>query len=411
MAGWESIAVDDVSWKRVFDQAAAGMAVLDLQGNHLHVNEALCQMLGYSEEELRGLHYVDTTHPDDFDGEGGLKPVSVVEKRFVRSDGSMVRALLSRSIIRDENGSPCYVLSQFQDVTARREAEMLWERSFAYAPIGMALLDRKGNWTVVNDTLCELLGYTRDELLTMTFNDITIAEDRDVGPGELVELFDGRRESLNMEKRYRHRDGHQMWILIRSTAVPGADGTPAYVVSQYEEAGEHRMVDAHLAYLALHDPLTGLANRTLLADRLDHALRQLGRGHGVLAVIAADLDRLKPVNDHYGHAWGDRLLIAAANELLAAVDSGDTVARIGGDEFVVVSLVADEEAAETLHAHIVQRLDTGGAVPDCPFELRASIGLVTTDDPDIRREALLDAADRAMYKAKKTKYLGSSDEE
>jgi diguanylate cyclase (GGDEF)-like protein len=151
----------------------------------------------------------------------------------------------------------------------------------------------------------------------------------------------------------------------------------------------------------LHDPLTGLANRALLADRLDHGLGQLARGNGVLAVVLADLDQLKPTNDRYGHAVGDQLLIAAAREIQLAVRAGDTVARLGGDEFVVVSLLPDEEAAVALRDRVEHHMNTEVLVSGVRLSLRASVGYVATSDPSIAPDRLLHMADRDMYVSKR----------
>ncbi|MFC7340068.1 PAS domain S-box protein [Saccharopolyspora griseoalba] len=390
----------DVPWERIFDQATAAMAIVDLQGRYLYVNEALCRMLGYRVEDLKGEDYRDFTHPDDVDDDGPSATAVAREKRYVRSDGSVIWALVAVSAIRDSHGEPMFYLSQIQDITQRREAELLWRRSFANAPIGMALLDLKGGWTEVNDTLCEMLGYSRAEMLAMSFADVTYEDDEAQGSNALDDLASGLVDSLNIEKRYRHKKGHPIWVLIRATAVPGADGTPAFVVSQYEDIGERRLVDAHLAHLALHDPLTGLANRALLSDRLEQGLFQIARGDGVLAVVLADLDQLKPANDRYGHAIGDRLLIAAAGELKKAVRAGDTVARLGGDEFVVVSVVADAEAAQALRERVESHLNTEVVLDDLTVPLRASVGYAVSGDPGETQESLLHQADQNMYENK-----------
>ncbi|MER7014702.1 PAS domain S-box protein [Saccharopolyspora sp. NPDC000359] len=390
-----------VPWQRIFDQAAAAMAILDLQGRYLHVNAALCRLLGYRSEELEGRDYRDFTHPDDIDDEGPVESEHPLEKRYIRSDGSLIWALVARTFIRDPDGTAVYFLSQIQDITQRREAELLWQRSFANAPIGMALLDLKGSWTAVNDTLCAMLGYSREEMLSMSFADVTYEEDEGPGMTALEDLISGVVDSVNLEKRYRHKDGRPIWMLIRATAVPGADGAPAYLVSQYEDIGEQRMVDAHLAHLALHDPLTGLANRALLADRLDHGLQQLERGNGVLAVVLADLDQLKPTNDRFGHAVGDQLLISAAREIQHAVRAGDTVARLGGDEFVVLSLLPDAAAAEQLRERVEDHLNTEVVVHGTTVSLQASVGHAVTADPSIAPDTLLHLADRDMYASKR----------
>lgn len=379
------------------------MAIMDLQGRYLYVNEAASKLLGYSTSELVGLDYRAVTHPEDVDPLGPLEADEPLEKRYVRSDGRIIWALVSRSFIRDEQGQPMHFLSQIQDITPRREAELLWHRSFANAPIGMALLDLKGNWTAVNDRLCDMLGYSREEMLGRHFDDVTFTGDAAEGRRGLADLLAGRRDSINLEKRYRHRDGHPIWVLVRATTIPGASGDPAFVVSQYDDVGEERLVDAHLAHLALHDPLTGLANRALVFDRLDHARQQLAGGGVVLAVVIADLDHLKPVNDEYGHALGDQLLIAAGRQMQRAVRAGDTVARTGGDEFAVISLLPDEAAAAALRDRIAQHLDTTVVLDGIELRLSGSVGHTTTTDPAADLHQLVHVADRAMYERKRLK--------
>lgn len=400
-----------VPWPLVLDQAAGPVAVLDLQARHVYANPALCRLLGYSREELLAASPSDVTHPGDpVTSPDVIEQMIVerrdsfeVEKRLLRSDGTVVWTLVSSSLIRGPEDRPLFFLSQFHDVSARREAEQLWNRTLSSAPIGMALLDLDGHWTEVNDMLCEMVGYHRDELLTMHFTDLTYSDDADRGKDLLVDLAEGRRDTASLEKRYRHKDGHPCWMLIRTSVVPGADGSPAYLVSQYETVGDGRMRDSHLAHMALHDPLTGLANRALLLDRLGLELDELATHKGVLAVLLADLDELKPTNDDYGHLVGDRLLTAAAGELLEAVRPGDTVARFGGDEFVILARVADFPAAEALRERVSQRLDTGIVAAGHHLSLTASVGLAATSNPGSSADDLLHSADRHMYQHKRNR--------
>ncbi|RRO19870.1 sensor domain-containing diguanylate cyclase [Saccharopolyspora rhizosphaerae] len=397
---------DAALWQTLFEQSAAAMAILDLQGKYLHVNAAFCRMLGYARDELIGLDYRAITHPDDIDDEGPIEAEEPLEKRYIRADGSVIWVLVSRSFIRDENGEPVRFLSQSQDITRRREAELLWQRSFHNAPIGMALLDLKGHWTEVNDTLCDMLGYTRDEMVGMHFSEVTYEEDDDRGPALLEDLVHGVVETLSIEKRYRHKKGHPIWMLIRATAVPGADGAPAFVVSQYDDVGERRLADAHLAQLALHDPLTGLANRTLLSDLMDLGLKRIASGDGMLLVVLADLDDLKPFNDRYGHLAGDKVIVAAAKALQGAVRGGDAVARIGGDEFVVVTVVNTAAEAAALRDRIEQQLNRDVTIGGRTVELRTSVGHAITNDPEVTRDQLLHAADQDMYERKRNRSGG-----
>ncbi|MFC7344188.1 PAS domain S-box protein [Saccharopolyspora griseoalba] len=393
---------DRIPWQVVCDQAASAMTVLDLEGRFLYVNRALCRLLGYERDEIVQHHRHDFVHPDDRPGLDMIgdvlaEPSGEVSREFrcVRSDGRVIWLLLSASVIRDDEDRPLYIVTHAQDVTARHEFTIRWQRTFAHAPIGMALLDTRGVWTEVNAALCELLGYSHDELVDLRPADLTYP-DEEASP-VLSDVFAGRIDRASLETRYRHKAGHPVWLLVRVSAVPGPEGEPLYVVGQYEEIGDRRMSDEHLAHLALHDPLTGLANRALLADRLDHAIAELARDGGALAVMLVDLDKLKETNDRHGHAVGDQLLISVADALLHVARTSDTVARFGGDEFVVVSRVTDLAASEALRDRVEGCLRADVVLSGRRVSLQASVGLAATTSSTISGVELLDAADRDMY--------------
>ena len=157
---------------------------------------------------------------------------------------------------------------------------------------------------------------------------------------------------------------------------------------------------AHASHLALHDPLTGLANRALLANRADLAIEQRRRNGGIVAVYLLDLDRFKQVNDTLGHAAGDALIRIAAERLLRVCRSTDTVARLGGDEFALVASVASVEAADALAARVVEILRDIVDVPGGKAQLSASVGLVLITDDRLDSAEALRQADLALYRAK-----------
>ncbi len=389
----------------VCDQTIVPLALLDPQGRYWYVNDALCRLLGYERPELLGRRAQDITA----DGEPVLgqdvftnacangSDGAVLERHYRCRDGSTIWTLLSTSVVRDTAGTLSFFLVQFQDITGHRESEILWQRTFDNAPNGMVLLDLQGRLHNVNDAFCALLGYQRHDLLGRSFKDFTYPDDQEQGSQAVADLVAGRREVVTVRKRYRHRDGHPLWVLIRASAVPGPDGHTAFIVSQCEEIGNGRMADADVAHLALHDPLTGLANRALLTDQLESKLAALKHTGGSLAVVLVDVDELKPVNDRFGHIVGDELLTAAAHRLLLAARPGDVVARLGGDEFVVVSDVADLSAAKRLRLRIVEHLDTEIQVGEHRLQLSASAGLAATSDPTTQARTLLHRADRSMY--------------
>ncbi len=400
----------EAMWHQVVSPASA----LDLQGRHVDVNPALCRLLGYDKQSLLALHPVDVIHPDDepvgranvdklLAGDAESFPSQI---RLIHADGSVLWVLVQTSIIRDPHGHPHLIVSQFHDITAYHELQLLWRQTVSNAPIGMALLDLHGGWTEVNDTLCELVGYSRQELLTMRCSDlIDHVDDRQAQEAALAALRADRKSAETLEVRYRHYDGQPFWMLIRLSVVPGADDRPAYLVGQYEalRGGDVRISEERLDQLtrmALHDPLTGLANRALLIDRIERELADLTDQGGVLAVLVIDLDEFKPINDRHGHAIGDQLLIAAAQVLVGAVRVSDTVARIGGDEFVVLTRMPTAAETDALRTRVTQRLNTDITTSGHHLSLSASVGLATTRDPTTTPQSLLHSADRDMYRTK-----------
>src|SRR4051812_41270157 len=183
----------------------------------------------------------------------------------------------------------------------------LFVAAFEAAPIGMALLDLTGRWFWVNRALADMVGIPADELVHTAAPVLRRADDPSAAADPTAEV--------TLDQRYRHRDGHVVWIRRRTNLVRDAAGLPEYVVATYEDIGARRDEDARLVQLALHDPLTGLANRALLDDRLAQAIAQRDRDGGMLVVLFCDVDGLKAINDRHGHAFGDRVLIAVAQRL------------------------------------------------------------------------------------------------
>ena len=168
-------------------------------------------------------------------------------------------------------------------------------------------------------------------------------------------------------------------------------------------AREHeQQLSQELAHQALHDPLTGLANRALFADRLEHALRVSRRSGSSIALLMLDLDRFKVVNDLHGHAVGDRLLVELAGRLRQGVRPGDTVARLGGDEFAVLLPAADEDDAVPIAERLLAAMNDPWRIENIPVTVGASIGIAVADPPPAgNADQLYRDADTAMYAGKR----------
>jgi diguanylate cyclase (GGDEF)-like protein/PAS domain S-box-containing protein len=410
------------TWRMTLDHAPHGIATVGLDGSFLHVNAALIRMLGYSERELLSTTFQSVTHAADLGTDLGLVmsllsgdiASYMLNKRYRHADGHDVWAKLSVALVRDDSGAPLHFVSQIEDITEhRRRAEELRETqerfrlAFELAPVGMMLTDltegSRGSLLRVNQAMCRLLGYSAEELLRRTVSDLTHPEDRGADRQELGARHTRGGESATYENRYLRADGSTVWVMVHSGTVCDAAGNPEYAVTQVEEITVLRAERQRMADLALQDALTGVGNRALLNDRLELAVERTARRGSTLAVLYCDLDRFKPINDSFGHAAGDVVLQAVAGRIRTAIRPSDTIARIGGDEFVVVCEDLDrEEQAEIIR----QRILTSVAVPlilpgGNVVEFGVSVGLTTSSGPGLDAQELLNLADLAMYERKK----------
>jgi diguanylate cyclase (GGDEF)-like protein/PAS domain S-box-containing protein len=287
-------------------------------------------------------------------------------------------------------------------VAALQESEERFRSAFDYAAIGMALVSPEGRWLQVNHSLCDILGYTEQELLGMTFQEITHPDELASVLSHVRQMLEGRTPACLTEKRYLHKDGHVVWIYLSISRVGGGEAAGSRLIFQVQDITDRKQAERQLLHDAFHDVLTGLSNRALFMDRLKLALarhKRLGADH--FAVLFLDLDRFKVINDSLGHAIGDQLLVGIARRLETCLRPGDTVARLGGDEFTI--LLEDVRESREVTA-IAQRIQKELALP---FNLgghevftTASIGIAPSATGYERPDDILRDADTAMYRAK-----------
>ena len=283
-----------------------------------------------------------------------------------------------------------------------REHQVLADRRFRltveHAPIGMTMVSLDHRFLEPNARLCRMLGYSAKELESMTFADITHADDLELDLVLLDQLVSGETPSYELDKRYVRHDGSILWGRLTVSVVRNEQGHPLYFVSQIEDVTLIRAAQEDLERRALYDPLTGLANRGLLFDRLVSALNR--RKSVTVAVAFCDLDHFKQINDQHGHHVGDAVLKEVACRLTDAVRVDDTVARMGGDEFVI--LLADVESAHAASV-VVERARQAVQQPihidGSSFTVGISAGLAIAQ-PGTAAEILLRESDAALYAAK-----------
>jgi diguanylate cyclase (GGDEF)-like protein/PAS domain S-box-containing protein len=253
-----------------------------------------------------------------------------------------------------------------------------------------------------------MLGYTAEELVTVSFRNYMHPDDL----GRSVDLFEemmaGRLDSYRLERRYLRKDGQVIWGQSTAVVERDADGEPRFVLSMIENITERKLAEQALVrqselnqHQALHDALTGLANRTLFRENIEQALREAARSSGRLAVLVMDLDNFKEVNDSLGHHAGDILLTELACRVRDAVRGSDAVARLGGDEFgILLSKATDRSEVIPALDRISHALERPISVHGLPLTVEASIGVAQFPDDGRDVETLLQRADVAMYAAK-----------
>ena len=283
-----------------------------------------------------------------------------------------------------------------------QESEERFRSAFDYAPIGMALVTPKGCWLQVNRSLCEILGYSEDELLATDFQTITHPEDVATAEIHISRVLAGQIPSHQMEKRYFHKAGHFVWAFLSISLARDARDRSLRLVFQIQDITDRKRAQERLAHDASHDALTGLPNRAHFTDRLKQMIeRAKDSSQPSFAVLFLDADRFKIINDSLGHMFGDQLLIGIARRLQKCVRPGDMVARLGGDEFTV--LLDDVKDGGKEASLVAERIQKELALP---FDLSGrevytsvSVGIALDIGYNLPEEILRDA-DTAMYRAK-----------
>ena len=406
------------SYRSVLDTAQDAFIAMDDEGRVVEWNRFAEQLFGWERREVIGEDLDELIIPSRLRQahRQGLRRFLVTGDEYmlagrrtvpaVHRDGLELMVEVSLAAQRGADGRYLFygflhdVSNRMQSERALREAEERFRSAFDDAAVGMAIVSSEGRWLRVNQALSDISGYSQARLTRMGFADITHPDDLGQDFGALEELVSGARQRYTAEKRYRHADGHTVWVALSVSTVRGDHGELLYLISQMQDITERKAAEARLAHQALHDPLTGLPNRTLFSDRMMIARARLRRG-GTLGVLFCDLDGFKEINDRFGHETGDRVLAEAAGRMSSVVRPSDTIARLGGDEFAILCEGIDERGAVAVADRLTEALKAKIRVPAGNLQIACSIGIVITEDADVRPDALLHSADSAMYAAKR----------
>ena len=316
-------------------------------------------------------------------------------------EGAAAQAELARRHVEELNR---HIAEQGRIERALRETEEHFRNAFDYAAIGMALVSPQGAWLRVNRSLCELVGYSEQELLDSNFQAVTHGDDLGNDLANLYRLMQGETPTSQVEKRYVHRFGQIVWALNSVSLVRDSDNNPVHFIFQIQDITERKRAEAALQSLSLVDELTGLYNRRGFLAVTEQHLDSIRRNEKVPVILYADLDGLKEINDSLGHQEGDRALVTAAELFKDTFRNADVVARLGGDEFVVLAAIDPSEEPETLTRRLQDKFSISNKRRNRVYDLSISVGLAHFDDEENHSiEELMARADRAMYEDKRRK--------
>jgi diguanylate cyclase (GGDEF)-like protein/PAS domain S-box-containing protein len=406
----ERLAAADVVRFQAALLASVGQAVIaiDPQGLIIYWNKAAEDMYGWSEADALNRQLAVLVHSETPERVKDLIKASVAGRSWTgdllarRRDGTMFPVLITETPMFDEQGELQALIGVSTDITERKRAEeAAQELSAIVESTADSVVTTSLDGTIMtwNKGAEELYGYSAQEAIGKNMGLLdadSAAEERPsamtiISTGESIRDFDLVR---------RRRDGTLVDVSSTGSPIYGNGGNVIGIASIDRDISDRKRLEAELSRQAVHDALTGLPNRALLGDRLSQALAGGARRDAPVSVLFLDLDQFKSVNDANGHLIGDDLLVEVARRLETAVRPSDTLARFGGDEFVIVCEDADvaeaEDIAERLAAVLKDPIEVAGSV----HYVSASIGIATSPPLEADANTLLRFADTAMYDAK-----------
>jgi diguanylate cyclase (GGDEF)-like protein/PAS domain S-box-containing protein len=337
-------------------------------------------------------------HPIAFDEvtTSGLEEIT----KEIENGIAYQRSMHSVQVALQETSVAMLALEATED--SRSQSEQRFRLAFEDNMAPMAFSGLDGVVSAVNDAYCEMLGFSRSELVGHASTDFTYPDDIDITRDMHSRLSCHEVNQLRCVKRYLRKDGAIVVAEVSMSAACDEAEEILYFVSSERDITEERALSSRLSHQALHDPLTGLANRSLLDNHLAQSRARVTRKGGYIAVLMIDLDDFKGINDTYGHLVGDQLLVGIARRFEKVARPSDTLCRFGGDEFLYLAdglSTADE--AEQLARRFLDSLVEPFTFGGIEFEQHATVGVVTWHAGTSESFALVQNADVALFEAKR----------
>jgi diguanylate cyclase (GGDEF)-like protein/PAS domain S-box-containing protein len=402
----------EVLHRSILDTSSVAIFLVDLQGRLTQANQTTATLFARSMDSLIGSEYVSLIHPNERQ-EGHARMLALlagdvervdVDRMYWRADGTEFWGRLTGRRYMGTNGKPSGLVGVIADITERKRTQdqlQLAASVFSHAQEGILITTIDGTIIDVNQAFSRITGYSREEVIGKNPRLLNSGrQGKDFYTSLYAELAD--KGQWHGEVWNRRSNGELYAQMQTISAVSDAKGQVQHYVALFSDITANKAHQSQLEHIAHFDALTSLPNRVLLADRLQQGMVQALRRDQPLAVAFLDLDGFKSINDQHGHEAGDQLLVAVASRMKQCLRDGDTLARMGGDEFVAV-LVDLDDVADSLP--LITRLLAAAAQPVAwngqLLQVSASLGVTFYPQPgDINADQLLRQADQAMYQAK-----------
>jgi diguanylate cyclase (GGDEF)-like protein/PAS domain S-box-containing protein len=408
----------DVSSDKVLMALPDAVILVDPLGTIRYVTEAASLLTGFSPDELRG-QPVEVLIPvaqrtghipkrNRFARVLTPRPMGIsLPIVLLRKDGSELPVDIGLGVITV--GVERWTLAAIRDDSAKRAAENAraeteehYRLAFENNMAPMIFTNLDDQIIAANDAFCQMIGYGRKEILGHGSSLFTHPEDTGITKETHRRMTSGEVEQVSYVKRYLHKDGRVIIVEVSKSPARNTAGQTLYYVISERDLTEERALAAQLSHEALHDPLTGLANRALFEDRLAWAHARAAREGGLGAVLLMDLDDFKGVNDSLGHLVGDQLLVAIARRLEQVTRSSDTLCRFGGDEFLYLAEGLNSPAeADQMATRLLDAIAEPITIEGARIEQHASVGIAVWDGLSRDPTESIQNADIAMYEAKR----------
>ena len=408
----EALRESEEKFRVIFENAGVGITLVDREGRLIDCNSHFRNFVGYTKEEVIGKHWRIYTHPEDVERNLDIfermikeKRVFVFEKRFKRKDGRILWGRVTISPVFDSNGRFLFQIGITEDITKEKKAiEALKKSESKYRSLvekmseGIYIL-YNNRFEFVNNRFIEMFGYTREELRRVDFRKLIAPESLPLIEERARKLKRGEPVPEKYEFVALDKHGRKVYVEVSVTYVPYKEGTATQGIVR--DITEKKAYEKKLRYMATHDILTGLPNRSHFMEFLRAAIESSKRYGHMVCIMMLDLDGFKEVNDKFGHDVGDRALVRAAERLRRSVRRSDILSRMGGDEFLVlVPILKRVEDAETIGRKIVNSFREPLRVNGELYHITVSVGASIFPQDGTDAIELIKKADMAMYKVK-----------